>query len=144
MKPFLLIIFIPFISWTQSELFIGQWTTHLPYNNGLQITQSEDYIYYATAFSLLQIDKSRLWPKKNYPHRRFIRKSRNQNCIYFHQETKTLVIAYSDGLIDLVREDGVSAVPDIKIYNNVPINKTIRSITSGLPSYSTKMLGLNP
>ena len=129
LKPFLLIIFIPFISWTQSELFIGQWTTHLPYNNGLQITQSEDYIYYATAFSLLQIDKSDFSPKKIT---RTEGLSGSQiNCIYFHQETKTLVIAYSDGLIDLVREEGVSAVPDIKIYNNVPINKTIRSITLG-------------
>ncbi|MBK7304656.1 MAG: hypothetical protein IPI90_15790 [Saprospiraceae bacterium] len=35
-------------------------------------------------------------------------------------------------MIDLVREEGVSAVPDIKIYNNVPINKTIRSITGGV------------
>ncbi|MBK6823067.1 MAG: hypothetical protein IPG87_08790 [Saprospiraceae bacterium] len=74
LKPFLLIIFIPFISWTQSELFIGQWTTHLPYNNGLQITQSEDYIYYATAFSLCKLI-NQTSAQKNYPHRRLIRKS---------------------------------------------------------------------
>jgi ligand-binding sensor domain-containing protein len=129
LKPFLLILFLPFFVCAQSELFIGQWVTHLPYNNGLQITQSKDYIYYATAFSLLQIDKS------DFSSRKITRTeglSGSQiNCIYFHPETKTLIVAYSDGLLDLVKEDGVSAVPDIKIYNNVPINKTIRSITHG-------------
>ena len=129
LKPFLLILFLPLFVCAQSELFIGQWVTHLPYNNGLQITQSKDYIYYATAFSLLQIDKS------DFSSRKITRTeglSGSQiNCIYFHPETKTLIVAYSDGLLDLVKEDGVSAVPDIKIYNNVPINKTIRSITHG-------------
>lgn len=126
-KYFFLIFCIPLILSSQSDLPIGSWTTHLPYNAGIQVTQSDEFVYYSTGFSILQINKN------DYSFQKISRTeglSGNQiNCIYFHKATKTLVIAYSDGLIDLLTEHGVIAIPDIQIYNNVPINKTIRSIT---------------
>jgi hypothetical protein len=126
-KYFFLIFCLPLILISQSDLPIGSWTTHLPYNAGIQVTQSDEFVYYSTGFSILQINKN------DYSFQKISRTeglSGNQiNCIYFHKATKTLVIAYSDGLIDLLTEHGVIAIPDIQIYNNVPINKTIRSIT---------------
>ena len=41
----------------QSDLSIGQWKAHLPYQRGVSVTQSEEKIIYATPLSILTIDK---------------------------------------------------------------------------------------
>lgn len=111
----------------QAELRLGEWRNHIPYNNGVKITQSEEAIYYATDLAILKIQKSDLSTQKISTTEDL--SGSKINTIYFHQKTKTLVIAYSDGLIDLLTEDGVEAIPFIKIFNNIPITKNINSIT---------------
>ena len=128
MKFFTLLIWLfPVIMFSQAELRIGEWRNQIPYNNGIKITQSEEAIYYATDLAILRIQKSDLSTQKISTIEEL--SGSKINAIYFHQETKTLVIAYSDGLLDLVTEDGVVAVPFIKIYNNIPIAKNINSIS---------------
>ncbi len=118
---------LPVVLFSQAELRIGEWRNQIPYNNGIKITQSEEAIYYATDLAILQIQKSDLSTQKIS---RIEGLSGSKiNAIYFHQKTKTLVVAYSDGLIDLITEDDVVAIPFIKIYNNIPITKNINSIT---------------
>ncbi|MEP7196779.1 MAG: hypothetical protein ABI851_09670 [Saprospiraceae bacterium] len=123
----LFFILTPILIHAQSELKLGEWQNQIPYNNGLKITQSDEAVYFATEIAILRIQKSDLSTQKI---------SRTEglsgskiNTIYYHNPTKTLVIAYSDGLIDLMTEDGTEAIPFIKIYNNNPIDKNINSIT---------------
>ncbi|NOT38755.1 MAG: hypothetical protein HOP11_15380 [Saprospiraceae bacterium] len=119
--------FLPVLLFAQAELRIGEWRNQIPYNNGASITQSDEAIYYATDLAILKLIKSDLSTQKISTTEGL--SGSKINAIYYHQKTKTLVVAYSDGLIDLVTEEKVEAIPFIKIYNNVPIAKTINSIT---------------
>lgn len=117
---------LPLFLCSQAELRIGEWQNQIPYNNGIKITQSDQFIYYATDLAILQINKLDLSTKKISTIEGL--SGSRINAIYFHKSTKILIIAYSDGLIDLVKENGTSSVPFIKIYNNIPISKNINSI----------------
>ena len=57
---FLFLIFFFFVksAIAQTDLAIGQWKEHLPFNNGLYVTQSDDKIYYATRYAVLEVDKA--------------------------------------------------------------------------------------
>lgn len=132
MKPairlfFYILLILPAAGLAQNTLPIGGWATHLPFNAGLSLTQSPEHIYYATEYAILQIRKSDLSTRK------FTRTEGLNGSsiakIYYHPEAGCLVVAYTDGLIDLVFENEVRSVPDIKIFNNVPIIKNIRSIS---------------
>ena len=59
MKYFLLLLLFLHISvFSQNELAIGQWKSHLPYRKAVDVTQSQEKIYYATEWSVLALDKS--------------------------------------------------------------------------------------
>ncbi|MCC6817169.1 MAG: hypothetical protein IT267_12210 [Saprospiraceae bacterium] len=126
MKLFIL-LFVPIVLFSQSELRIGEWQNQIPYNNGIKITQSEEAIYYATDLAVLKILKNDLSTTKVSTTEGL--SGSKISAIFFHKNTNTLVIAYSDGLIDLVSEDDVTAIPFIKIYNNIPILKNINTIS---------------
>lgn len=115
------------LSFAQVDLAIGEWATHLPFNAGLSLAQSPKSIFYATDYAILQVSKEDLQTRK-------LTRTEGLNgssisCIYFQKENNALVIAYTDGLIDLVTDDQVRSVPDIRIFNNVPIIKNIHKIS---------------
>ncbi|MBK9109487.1 MAG: hypothetical protein IPM92_14215 [Saprospiraceae bacterium] len=111
----------------QTNLAIGAWLTHLPYNSGNQVTESDHFVYYATDYGILKVHKSDF---------SFERISRTEglsgtqiNAIYFHKASQQLLIAYSNGVIDLLGDNGVQTVVDILNFNNIPVDKTINRIT---------------
>ncbi|HEX5625132.1 MAG TPA: hypothetical protein VFX48_03870 [Saprospiraceae bacterium] len=123
-----ILLLLPLVLSGQSDLAIGNWATHLPYNRGLQVTQSDRFVYYATDFSVLQIEKD---------SRSIQRFSRTEglsdsriNTLHFHQPASTLVIAYENGVLDLVTENGVHPVVDILNFNNIPIDKFINRVST--------------
>ena len=124
---YLILYFLPVFCLGQAELRIGEWRNQIPYNNGVHITQSDNAIYYATDLAILRINKS------DFSLSRISRteglSGSRINAIFFHKPSQTLVIAYSDGLIDLMTSSGTEAIPFIKIFNNVPISKNINSIS---------------
>lgn len=126
-RLFLWICITPVLLKAQTDLRIGQWFNQIPYNSGNKITQSDEAVYYATDLAILRIQKSDLSTSKISTIEGL--SGSRINAIYYHQEAKALIVAYSDGLIDLMDEDGTSAIPFIKIYNNLPISKNINSIT---------------
>lgn len=110
----------------QSSLAIGQWATHLPYNNGNHVTESEHFVYYSTSYSILKINKSDL---------SYERLSRTEglsgsliNNLYFHKPSGTLVIAYLNGILDLLDGNGIRTVVDIFNFSNIPIDKNPNKI----------------
>lgn len=106
---------------------IGDWATHLPYNSGNQVAESAQFVYYATDHGILKIHKS------DFSYERISRteglSGTQINAIYFHKASNKLVIAYVNGVIDLVSEQGVQTVVDILNFNNIPVDKTINRIT---------------
>jgi len=106
---------------------IGSWRVHLPYNKVIAVAEAENRIYAATPYSLFYFDKS------DNSLQQFSKVSGlsdvNISAIHYNKQNKTLVIAYSNTNIDLLQNDNIMNIPDIKL-KSIPGKKTINNITS--------------
>lgn len=95
----------------QTDLAIGQWEEHLPFSNGIYVTQSDDKIYYATPYAVLEVDKA------EHSVRRMTKVEGLSNVgvslVKYNKEAETLVVVYDNSDIDLVTENGILALPAI-------------------------------
>ncbi|MBK6544669.1 MAG: hypothetical protein IPG12_05280 [Saprospiraceae bacterium] len=127
MLRYFVFLFLPFLGSSQSELSIGEWATHLPFNNGNHVTQSDQFVYFSTDFAILKINK------EDYSFERITRteglSDSRIRTIYFHKPSSTLLVAYENGILDLVTESGVKPVVDLLNFNNIPIDKFINTIS---------------
>jgi len=119
-------------TFSQSDLRIGEWSEHLPYNVGSTVTQSSTRIYYGTEFALMSISKS------DSSQVEFFSKvdglsDVEPSWIRYHESFKTLIIGYTNGNIDLLDANGITNVSDIlrnasiqgeKRINNIYIDQT--------------------
>ena len=117
-KPFFalqLVVFIillgSFDVVAQQNIPIFGWDLHIPIKSQTSVTQSDAYIYQASASGLVRIDKTTLEHK-------FISKidgltDSNPHKLVYDKTTETLVIAYDNGNIDLIDENGVYNMPNI-------------------------------
>ena len=110
----------------ESDLRIGQWKSHLPYQAGKWVTQSETHIYYASPFSIFTIDKT-----DNSVD--FISKvdglsEVGVDKIQYNEVSETLVIIYDNNNIDLVKPDGVVNINDIRNNTSIVGDRTIYAI----------------
>jgi len=104
---------------------IGQWRDHLPWNNCISITEGDGVIYCATknaVFSYNKTDNSinRL-TKVNYLS------DIGVSRVAFHKSLKILVVTYSNGNIDLIENDRVTNISDIK-RKLIPGYKSINNV----------------
>ncbi len=110
----LLLIFLIATSLTvRAQIPNGAWRDHLPYNDGKRLAEAGNKIFCSTSggglFSFNVEDNS-------------IEKHSKVNglsdadisCIAFNQELEILIIGYNNGNIDLVKNDSVYNIPDIK------------------------------
>ncbi|MDQ3140803.1 MAG: hypothetical protein M3Q56_00995 [Bacteroidota bacterium] len=124
---FLFVVLYVSTAFGQNHLAIGQWETHLPFNSGLSVTQSDQFVYYATEFAILKIKKSDRSIEK-------ISRTEGLNgsspiTIFFHKPSSKLIVAHTNALLDIVHADGIDAIVDIQNFNNLPIDKIINSIS---------------
>ncbi|MBP8725707.1 MAG: hypothetical protein KBF37_04445 [Saprospiraceae bacterium] len=110
----------------QSQNAIGEWSTHLPYNAGNWVADGGQFVYFATGYGILRVHATEY---------SFERISRTEGlsgtqivALGYHQESSQLAVAYADGLVDLFGQEGVYPVPDLLLYDNVPIDKSIHRI----------------
>lgn len=125
-----LLFFLPHFLTAQNDLKIGEWRTHLPYRNGLSVTQDDNDVYWATGLSVLKMNKANLSIEKldklntlTDVGARLVRYSKNR---------KTLLIAYENNNIDLIRTDDDTKdlnLPDIKNNTSILGDKTIYDAT---------------
>ncbi|MBK7213850.1 MAG: T9SS type A sorting domain-containing protein [Bacteroidales bacterium] len=108
------------------DLGIGQWRDHLPYNKCLSLAIGGERVYTATANSIFYFDKT---------DNSLARKNKvnglsdvGLSCIAYSQDESALVIAYSNTNIDLLKNDVIINIPDIK-RKQILGNKTINRIT---------------
>lgn len=109
----------------QNDLKIGQWRTHFPYRTGLSVTTSTDAVYWATGLSILKMSKADLSVER-------LDKLNNLNevgaqLVRYNATSKTLLVAYKNNNIDLVRTEGGATLNIADIKNNINItgDKTI-------------------
>ena len=112
----------------QNDLKIGQWRTHFPYRTGVSVTTSSDAVYWATGLSVLKMSKADLSIER-------LDKLNDLNdisaqLVRYNASTKTLLVAYSNNSMDLVRiESGATQnITDIKNNINITGDKTIYNV----------------
>lgn len=108
------------------SIAIGQWRDHLPYEKCISVTEAGDKIYCATPYDIFYYDKS-----DNSVNR--ISKITGLSdigisSINYNTKYKTLVVAYTDANIDLIKDNTIINISDIKrkqILGNKTINKIL-------------------
>ncbi len=91
---------------------IGQWRDHLPYNKCIAVTEAKNKIFCATPYSVFYYDKD-----DNSIHRLTKVTGLSDigvSAINYSNEFNTLVIAYSNTNIDLVQNNRIINISDIK------------------------------
>ena len=122
----LLLFFASINILSAQDVGIGQWRDHLPYNQCISIAIGDDRVYSATRNSIFYYDKNELTiSRKNKVNGL---SDVGLSCIAYSEEYSTLVIAYSNTNVDLLKGDEVINVPDIK-RSSILGNKTINRIT---------------
>ncbi len=126
-KNILLFLTITPFALISQEIGIGEWRDHLPYENTVSVTASSQKIYCATPYSLFYLNKS------DNSINRLTRISGLSDIgivkIGFSKDYNTLLIAYSNTNLDLIKGNTIinmrdilnsSAVtPEEKVINNL-------------------------
>lgn len=106
---------------------IGEWKTHLPYDQVIDVAVAEDIVFAATPYSMFtySIIDNRV--------ERFDKikglSDVGINKIGYHSQQKSILVAYSNTNIDLIRSDeSIRNISDIK-DKDILGNKTINNIT---------------
>ncbi|KXK37783.1 MAG: hypothetical protein J5I52_12030 [Saprospiraceae bacterium] len=121
---FLIFIFLVSVSlYSQSELAIGEWKSHLSYRQGQCITQSNDKIIYAASSGIFTINKSDLSPD-------FLSKEDGLSDvlvadIFYDPYNEQLIIIYEDSNIDILRGSNVINIPYIQTNTTIIGDKSI-------------------
>lgn len=119
------IVFISLAGSLFGQIPIGSWRDHLPYNKVIMVAGTPTRIYAATPYDLIY---------KDLEDNSLNRLSKinglsdvGVSAIAYNANQKTLVVAYSNANVDLVVNDEVTNISDIK-RSNIPGNKTINRI----------------
>ena len=104
---------------------IGSWREHLPYNSAIDVTASEDKIYCATPYSLFVVDQAmntiERWSRVTGLSETGV------STIRYDRESEKLFIAYSNSNIDIIVNNRIQNVPDLK-RDNISGDKSIYNI----------------
>ncbi len=119
-------IFFSLKGYTQSEIPIYSWRSYLPYLNGEAVTQNDTKIIYGTEWSLLTLDKEDGSVE-------FISKVEGLsdigiNIVSFDDQNDQLIVVYDNSNIDLVRDDEVFNVNNIKNNTNIVGDRRINAL----------------
>lgn len=107
------------------ETPIGEWRDELPYYKVISVTEAGNYIYAATPYAIFYLDK-----EDNSVQRMSKINGLSDigiTCIDYNKVTKTVVLTYANANIDLISNQLVTNISDIK-RKQILGNKTINSI----------------
>ncbi len=109
------------------EFGVGQWREHLPYSSTISVTEGNGLVYCATPYSIFYFNKN------DNSVKRLTRISGLSDMgiekIDYNHPSNTLVIAYSNTNIDLIKGNVITNMPDIINSNAItPEEKTISNI----------------
>lgn len=117
---------INIIGQTNTALKIGDWGAHLPFKRSNYITQSEKYVYYATDWGLVKINKT------DNTHE-FITKIQGLSDlsihrVKYHHGEQAMLITYSNSNLDLMTQEGIINFREIIDNKKILGNKNINHI----------------
>ena len=109
---FPILIFISSLVFSQKEIPIGQWRDHLPYHNAVAVAESDEKIYCATENALFSYHKN-----DNSVERMTQIEGLSDigvQTIAYGKTAKTLVIAYKNSNLDIIQNNKITNMADIK------------------------------
>ncbi|MDH3650198.1 MAG: hypothetical protein OEQ53_10975 [Saprospiraceae bacterium] len=115
----------------QGELRIGDWRSYLPYRFGWSVTQSPTAVYYGTQWSLLKIDKDDL-------SMQFFSKVEGLSdigiqLVEYAAKESALIVIYQNSNIDLIFDDEIINLPQIKSNTQIVKDRTILDVFVSSP-----------
>ncbi len=122
---FMFMILLSMIPARAQQVPIGEWRDHLPWGQTVSIASTGDDVYCATHYGIIAFDKedksmSRLTKINGLS-------DIGISAIRYSGELQTLVVAYTNTNIDLIKDGTVINIPDIK-RKQILGNKTINAI----------------
>jgi streptogramin lyase len=100
------------IQTANAQIAIGEWRDHLPYNQAFDVADADPLVYTATKYSLFYYDKD------DYSVNRLSKVNGLSDIgissIAFSKEYNTLVIAYNNTNLDLIKDGNIINISDIK------------------------------
>jgi len=118
------LIFVKSLIINAQGVAVGQWRDHFPYHCFTGVCEAGNTIYGTTSFSLVAYDKT------DNSVRRISKLNGLSDfditSIAYNEKYKTLIVAYKNTNIDLIRGNSIINIPDIKrkqILGNKTINK---------------------
>lgn len=108
-----------------SQMAIGTWRDHLPYNKTIMAAEAGNRIYAATEQTLFYVDK-----EENSINRLTKVEGLSDvgiSQIRYSESQKSLIIAYQNANVDIIKNGRVYNIPDIK-RKIIPGNKSIYNI----------------
>ncbi len=124
-KLFSILVFLFLASESAAQLQPGFWMEHLPYYQARNVVEADKLIYCSTEKGLFYFDK------KDNAVEKITRvqglSDVGISSIQFIPQINTLVVAYQNANIDLIKNNQIVNIPDIK-NKIMPGNKTINTI----------------
>lgn len=125
-----------------NSVALGEWRSHLSYENIVALTESDDAVFYASTQAILKVYKE----DQSLEHLNKVSGLSDMRIktIEYHRSEALLVIAYVNGNIDLLYDNGyVENLAAIMTNNNIIGDKSINHIyTSGKQIYFSCSFGL--
>ena len=91
---------------------VGSWRDYLPYNNLKSVVESENFVYAASDYSLVEYDK-----RDNSINRLSKVQGLSDigvSALGYHQATNTVIVGYVNGNVDFIENGKVENFPDIQ------------------------------
>ena len=124
----------------QNNIPTGAWRTHYSYNTTISITQSNNDVYAASFSGLYIVDKTdksiTSLTKLNGLSETGI------SVINYNSTTNTLLISYENGQIDLIADNIISSISDIKLSDIFNSKLSHHMNESGILTYLSTDFGL--
>lgn len=124
-KILIVLIFLAWVKPVQSQTRVGEWQDHLSFTQAISLVEARSIIYCATRSGLFSYDPATTeiskWSKINGLSDLEIA------CLAYSEDHNTLIIGYANSNIDLLRDNRIINIPDIK-HKMMTGSKRINSI----------------
>lgn len=142
LKKFIIILcaLLPIVAFSQNNIPTGSWRTHYSFNSTISITQSSQDIYAASASGLYIVNK-----KDNSISSITTLNGLSETGItqiHYNSTSETLLITYENGQIDLLKDNLMSSIPDIKLSDIFRSKITYHMNEDGIFTYLSTDFGL--
>ena len=114
------------LSAQNTTVALGDWRSHLSYGNAVSLAESEEAVFFGTPEAILKVNKED--QSLEYINKVSGTSDMRIQTLAYHREEQLLVVAYLNGNLDLIYDNGaVINLPAI-LNNNILLDKTIYHI----------------